>query len=60
MRSRPKCLSVFNHAQLFNPDSEINEGAPNFVNGVNQGGTFGLVNGARDPRTMQVGAKLLF
>jgi hypothetical protein len=47
-------FNVFNHAQFMNPQSEINDGQPS------QGGTFGLVTGARDPRIMQVGAKFLF
>ena len=47
-------FNIFNHAQFMNPNSEINDGQPS------QGGTFGLVVGARDPRIMQVGAKFLF
>jgi hypothetical protein len=43
-----------------NPDSEINDGAPVIVNGVNSGGTFGMVSGARDPRIMQLGLKFFF
>jgi Carboxypeptidase regulatory-like domain/TonB dependent receptor len=51
---RFEAFNVFNHAQFSNPNSEINDGLPS------QGGTFGLVTSARDPRIMQVGAKFLF
>jgi len=51
---RFEAFNVFNHAQFNNPQSEINDGLPS------QGGTFGLVTSARDPRIMQVGAKFLF
>jgi Carboxypeptidase regulatory-like domain/TonB dependent receptor-like, beta-barrel len=57
---RIEAFNLFNHAQFKNPDSEINDGYPDFVNGVNQGGTFGIVSSARDPRIMQVGLKFLF
>jgi len=51
---RFEAFNLFNHPQFNNPDSEINDGLPS------QGGTFGLVTSARDPRIMQVGAKFLF
>ena len=51
---RFEAFNLFNHAQFNNPNSEINDGLPS------QGGTFGLVTTARDPRIMQVGAKFLF
>jgi len=51
---RFEAFNVFNHAQFNNPDAEINDGLPS------QGGTFGLVTSARDPRIMQIGAKFLF
>jgi len=35
-------------------------GVPMFVNGVNQGGTFGLVSGDQAPRVMQIAVKFLF
>jgi len=41
-------FNVFNHAQFTNPTGEINSSS------------FGVVTNARDPRIMQVGAKLLF
>jgi len=47
-------FNVFNHAQFVNPNGLINAGSPS------QGGTFGLVTSARDPRIMQLGAKFLF
>ena len=54
LQLRFEAFNIFNHAQFFNPNSEINDGAPD------QGGTFGLVTSARDPRIMQVGAKFIF
>ena len=45
---RFEAFNVFNHAQFFNPDGEINSSQ------------FGLVTGARPSRIMQVGAKFLF
>lgn len=51
---RFEAFNVFNHAQFMNPNSEINDGLPS------QGGSFGLVTSARDPRIMQIGAKFLF
>jgi hypothetical protein len=53
-------FNVFNHAQFMNPTGLINSGLPDFVNGVNQGGTFGIVTSAREPRIMQIAAKFLF
>jgi hypothetical protein len=53
-------FNIFNHAQFSNPSGLINSGLPDFVDGVNQGGTFGIVTTARDPRIMQIGAKILF
>ena len=57
---RLEAFNLFNHAQFLNPSSEINDGYPSFVNGVNQGGTFSLVTGARDPRILQLGARFSF
>ena len=45
---RFEAFNVFNHAQFTNPGGEINSS------------TFGLVTAARDPRIMQIGAKLIF
>ena len=57
---RFEAFNLFNHAQFSNPTGLINSGLPNFVNGVNQGGSFGIVSSARDPRILQLGAKFLF
>jgi hypothetical protein len=57
---RFEAFNIFNHAQFENPNGSINSGAPNFVNGVNQGGLFGLVTSARQPRIIQIGAKFRF
>jgi len=57
---RIEAFNLFNHAQFMNPDSEINDGPPVIVNGVNSGGTFGMISSARDPRILQLGLKFLF
>ena len=57
---RFEAFNIFNHAQFENPSGLINSGAPDFVGGVNQGGLFGLVTSARDPRIMQIAAKFRF
>jgi len=57
---RLEAFNLFNHAQFLNPQSEINDGYPNFVGGVNQGGTLGIVTGARDARILQLGARFSF
>jgi hypothetical protein len=54
LQLRFEAFNLFNHAQFMNPSGLINAGFPD------QGGTFGLVTSARDPRIMQVGAKFLF
>ncbi len=51
---RFEAFNIFNHAQFMNPDGDISDGYPD------QGGTFGLVSGARSPRILQVAAKVLF
>ena len=48
LQLRFEAFNVFNHAQFYNPDGEINSSS------------FGLVTSARDPRIMQIGAKFLF
>ncbi len=60
LQLRFEAFNLFNHVQFTNPNGLINAGFPDFVNGVNLGGTFGVVTSARDPRIMQVGAKFLF
>ena len=60
LQLRLEAFNIFNHAQFENPNGLLNSGAPDFVNGANQGGTFGLVTQARDPRILQLGVKFLF
>jgi len=56
------------HAQSFNVVNHVNLGllsttATTFVpgaNGLNNSGTFGVINSARDPRSIQLGIKLIF
>ena len=57
---RFEAFNLFNHAQFGNPDGDISSGYPSYVNGSNQGGTFGLITSARDPRIMQIGVRLTF
>ncbi len=60
LQLRFEAFNVFNHAQFVNPSGSINSGLPVIVNGVNEGGTFGVITGARAPRIMQVAVKFLF
>jgi Carboxypeptidase regulatory-like domain/TonB dependent receptor len=60
LQLRFEAFNVFNHVSFTNPDGNISDGDPMFVNGVNQGGTFGLVSGDQAPRVMQIAAKFLF
>jgi hypothetical protein len=48
LQLRFEAFNLFNHAQFKNPTGEINAN------------DFGIVNSARDPRIMQIGAKFLF
>jgi hypothetical protein len=48
LQLRFEAFNLFNHAQFMNPSGEINSSQ------------FGVVNSARDPRIMQVGAKFFF
>ncbi len=48
LQLRFEAFNVFNHAQFKNPSGEINSSS------------FGVVDSARDPRIMQIGAKFLF
>jgi len=57
---RLEAFNLFNHAQFLNPNGGIDSGPPSYVNGVNQGGTFGLVTGAREARVLQLGARFSF
>lgn len=60
LQFRVEAFNVFNHAQFYNPNGTINSGFPQIVDGVNQGGLFGMVTGARDPRLLQLAAKFTF
>jgi hypothetical protein len=60
LQLRFEAFNVFNHAQFENPSGLINAGLPVIVNGANQGGLFGVVTAARDPRIMQAAVKFLF
>jgi len=57
---RAEAFNIFNHTQFTNPDGNFSDGYPNYVNGVNQGGTFGLVSGAQPARILQIALKFLF
>jgi TonB dependent receptor len=57
---RAEAFNTFNHAQFFNPDGEIEDGYPVIVNGVNDGGSFGMVSAVRAPRILQLALKFLF
>jgi Carboxypeptidase regulatory-like domain/TonB dependent receptor len=54
LQLRFEAFNIFNHPQFENPDGTIDDGLPQ------DGGTFGLVTAARDPRIMQIGAKFIF
>jgi hypothetical protein len=60
LQLRLEAFNVFNHAQFQSPNGLINQGLPVIVNGVNQGGLFGVVTKAWDPRILQIGIKFLF
>jgi hypothetical protein len=61
-------LNLQFHAESFNVVNHVNLGllsttATTFVpgaNGLNNSGTFGVINSARDPRSIQLGIKLIF
>jgi hypothetical protein len=60
---RVEGFNAFNHAQFagaFSVDGNYSDGAPDFVNGQNQGGTFGLVQGDDGGRTVELAGKLTF
>ncbi|HKI00261.1 MAG TPA: TonB-dependent receptor [Candidatus Sulfotelmatobacter sp.] len=61
LQLRFEAFNLFNHAQFNNPNSLINADAFNPDGTPMSGsGTFGVVTSARDPRIMQIGAKILF
>ena len=58
---RAEFYNTWNHTQFANPDGNFTDGPPNFVDGVNEGGTFGQVLNVREePRVIQFGLKLFF
>ncbi len=54
LQLRFETFNTWNHAQFGNPNGLFNAGDPS------QGGTFGVISSARDPRRLQLGAKFLF
>ncbi|MFZ0735521.1 MAG: TonB-dependent receptor [Candidatus Acidiferrales bacterium] len=58
---RAEFYNTWNHTQFANPDGDFSDGAANVVDGVNTGGTFGLIQKVReDPRVIQFALKLMF
>jgi hypothetical protein len=58
---RAEFYNTWNHTQFANPDGNFTDGPADFVNGVNTGGTFGLIQRTReDPRVIQFALKLMF
>jgi hypothetical protein len=57
---RAEFFNLFNHAQFANVNGNFSAGFPNFVNGVNQGGTFGVATSTQPPRIGQFSLKLNF
>jgi len=58
---RADMFDVFNRQRLGDPDTSLGDGLPNFVNGVNTGGTFSLITGPQDgPRVIQFAMRLTF
>ena len=58
---RAEFYNTWNHTQFGNPDGNFSDGAASFVNGVNTGGTFGLIQRVReDPRVIQFALKVMF
>jgi hypothetical protein len=53
---RGEAFNFVNHRNLGNPGTSFSPGA----NGLNNSATFGVITSARDPRIMQLGAKLMF
>ncbi len=58
---RAEFYNTWNHTQFANPDGNFSDGAADIENGVNTGGTFGLVQRVReDPRVIQFALKVMF
>jgi hypothetical protein len=58
---RADMFNVFNRTRLGDPDTSLGDGMPDVVNGVNQGGTFGMVEGPQNgPRIIQFALRLTF
>jgi hypothetical protein len=60
LQLRCEAFNIWNHTQFQNPNGLINAGFPDIVNGVNTGGTFGMVTAANPPRILQLAAKFQF
>jgi hypothetical protein len=60
LQLRFEAFNIWNHAQFINPSGLINAGLPVIVDGANQGGNFGVVTSARNPRILQLAAKFIF
>lgn len=61
LQFRADMFNVFNRQRLGDPDTSLGDGLPNFLNGVNQGGTFSLVTGPQNgPRIIQFALRLNF
>lgn len=61
---RAQAYNAFNHANFaggYKVDGDLNDGIPNIVNGVNQGGSFGMPPGqANDARRGELTMKVMF
>jgi hypothetical protein len=58
---RAEAFNALNHPQMGQPDQGFSDGAPNYVNGVNEGGNFTTINNTFSaPRTIQFAGKIIF
>jgi hypothetical protein len=57
---RFETFNTFNHTQFTNPPSGVSASNPGQAVTAATAGTTGRLNGTRDPRTMQLGLKILF
>ena len=60
LQFRAEMYNIFNHAQFTGVNGNFSSGLPIISNGVNTGGTFGMVTSAASPRIGQLSLKLLF